>query len=372
MPVATYNAIYLGKVSQIMDPTEGNSVVEGRNLFNGQSYGSQADPLFTKIISMTANDLGGGLGLDTNNSVSNDTLTFDLGDGNGVRTTTYDAVQAYTNSTITYLDGSTVTVQAIIFQDTQGNLFLAPAFRTTHDAYQKYLSAPLRSIQLGTAAGNELNMGIGYVADNFVTCFTPGTMIDTPDGPRDIADLQAGDLITTVDHGVRPLKWIGRSLVAADQRPTLRPIRIAAGALGQDLPARDLVVSPQHRVLVRSSIARRMFGTDEILVAAKHLTSLPGIAVDHDATGVTYIHMLFDQHELVTANGAPTESLYLGPQAVAGVPEAARREILSLFPELANDEVVRPAPARQLIEGRRGRKLAERHSSNGKPVLELA
>lgn len=126
MPVATYNAIYLGKVSQIMDPTEGNSVVEGRNLFNGQSYGSQADPLFTKIISMTANDLGGGLGLDTNNSVSNDTLTFDLGDGNGVRTTTYDAVQAYTNSTITYLDGSTVTVQAIIFQDTRGICFWRP------------------------------------------------------------------------------------------------------------------------------------------------------------------------------------------------------------------------------------------------------
>lgn len=160
-------------------------------------------------------------------------------------------------------------------------------------------------------------------------------MIDTREGARPIEELRAGDQVLTVDRGAQALRWTGSRSLDLRGNEHLRPVRIAAGALGQGLPLADLVVSRQPRVLVRSAIARRMFGADEVLVAAKHLVSLPGIEVVEDAAQVTYIHLLFDRHELVTSNGAVSESLFTGPEALKGVSEAARAEILGLFPRLA-------------------------------------
>ena len=65
----------------------------------------------------------------------------------------------------------------------------------------------------------------------------------------------------------------------------------------------DLIVSPQHRMLVRSQIAQKMFGTPEVLVAAKQLCQLRGIDVVEDLVDVTYVHFLFDAHQIVLANG---------------------------------------------------------------------
>ncbi|WP_240643672.1 Hint domain-containing protein [Paracoccus siganidrum] len=203
-------------------------------------------------------------------------------------------------------------------------------------------------------------------------CFTTGTLIETQLGPRRIEQLTPGDMIRTRDNGMRWLAWIGATRLdrrLLDLQPNLRPIRIRAGALGCGLPAQDLTVSPQHRVLIRSKIAARMFGEPEILVAAKHLIGLPGIEATDPAEGVTYWHMLFDGHELVRSNGAWTESLFTGPQAMESVGEAARREIFALFPELASPEF-RPRGARRLLSGREGRKLAERHARNAHDLVE--
>src|SRR5690606_24870473 len=114
----------------------------------------------------------------------------------------------------------------------------------------------------------------------------------------------------------------------------LRPIRIRAGALGNGTPSSDLVLSPQHRVLVRSRIAQKMFGATEVLVAARQLLLLDGIDIATDLTEVEYFHMLFDRHEVVISNGALTESLYTGAQALQAVGKAARDEIFTLFPQL--------------------------------------
>ena len=202
-------------------------------------------------------------------------------------------------------------------------------------------------------------------------CFTTGTLIDTALGPRPVEDLRPGDLIRCRDRGWQPLRWIGAARLdpaRLDLQPALRPIRIRAGALGPGLPERDLTVSPQHRVLIRLVIAARMFGQAENLVAAKHLTALPGIDVLTPPDGITYWHMLFDAHEVVRSNGAWSESLFTGPQAMKSLGPAARLEILSLFPQLSQPGRT-PRGARPFLTGRQGRKLAERHSRNRRVLM---
>ena len=203
-------------------------------------------------------------------------------------------------------------------------------------------------------------------------CFARGTLIETPDGPRAVESLAVGDLVLTVDNGAKPILWIGSNRVSAqqlDRQPELRPIRIRQGALGEGQPTRDLIVSPQHRILVRSRIAQKMFGTDEVLVAAKQLCQIEGIDIAADLPEVEYFHFLFDQHEVVVSNGARTESLYVGPMALKGVGPAARDEILKLFPELRDGTTEAPG-ARPLVSGRMGRKLTIRHIQNERPLIE--
>ena len=207
--------------------------------------------------------------------------------------------------------------------------------------------------------------------DPVIDCFATGSLIDTPQGPRPVETLRAGDLVQTRDQGPQPLVWTGHTQVDAaqlDLLPNLRPIRIAAGALAPSLPARDLILSPQHRVLVRSAIVRRMFDESEILVAAKHLIGLPGIEVEKPSQGIGYHHILFDSHQVVRSEGAWTESLYLGPQALKGLGPAGRREVFALFPELA-DKDFRARGARRLLTGGEGRQLAYRHGKNRKYIL---
>ncbi|WP_188715839.1 Hint domain-containing protein [Paracoccus acridae] len=183
--------------------------------------------------------------------------------------------------------------------------------------------------------------------------------------------LGVGDLVVTRDAGLQPVRWVGRRLLGRDEleaAPHLSPLRIAAGALGKGVPEADLIVSPQHRVLVRSRIAQKMFGTDEVLVAAKQLLLVEGIDIADDLDEITYVHVLFDDHQVVWSNGAETESLHPGRQALDMIGQAAREEILALFPELREAGFVRPA-ARPMVSGRMGRKLAMRHAQNHKPLV---
>ncbi|WP_062763238.1 Hint domain-containing protein [Falsirhodobacter sp. alg1] len=206
-----------------------------------------------------------------------------------------------------------------------------------------------------------------------VVCFARGTMIETISGQVAIEDLEAGDLVRTMDRGFRPISWIGgRKMDSIDllQHPRLLPIRIVAGALGAGLPKADLVVSPQHRILVRSAIAERMFGEREVLVAANKLLTVDGIDIVEDATEVEYFHMLFDQHEIVFSNGAASESLFTGPEAMKAVSPEARQEILTLFPEIMEPEFT-SEPARFIPEkGKFMKKLAQRHHDNRKALFE--
>ncbi|MGV6811237.1 MAG: Hint domain-containing protein [Brevirhabdus sp.] len=169
-----------------------------------------------------------------------------------------------------------------------------------------------------------------------VICFTPNTMIATPRGEVRIQDLREGDKVITRDNGMQEIRWIGhKPLAAADleAQPHLKPILIKAGSLGENLPERDMMVSPQHRMLVANERTSLYFEEREVLVAAKHLLKADGIE-RAQVPSTTYIHMLFDQHEVVLANGAWTESFQPGDYSMGGLGQAQRNEIFALFPEL--------------------------------------
>ncbi|TBN40417.1 hypothetical protein EYE42_08450 [Paracoccus subflavus] len=203
-----------------------------------------------------------------------------------------------------------------------------------------------------------------------VVCFASDAMILTADGPVAAGQLAPGTMVVTRDAGIRPVRWIGSCrLGTADlaAAPHLRPIRIRQGALGRDVPSADLVVSPQHRLLVRSGIARTMFGTDEVLVAARQLLAVQGIEVADDLDSIVYVHFLLDSHQIVIANGAETESLYAGAEALRAVGADACQEIWALFPELRDNR--QPPSARHLVPGRQARELALRHCRDRQPLV---
>lgn len=207
--------------------------------------------------------------------------------------------------------------------------------------------------------------------DNIDTiCFGSDAMIDTDQGRVKAGNLKVGDLVRTQDASFQPVRWLAsRHFSGADlaQKPHLRPIRIRAGALGAGVPDADLLVSPQHRILVRSAIAQRMFGAKEVLVAACELLGLDGVEISADGAEVTYVHFLFDSHHIVYANGAEAESLFTGVEAMRIIGAKALREILEIFPECL--DVVQPVPARLLLRGSSGRRLVARHVQSEMPLL---
>ncbi len=194
--------------------------------------------------------------------------------------------------------------------------------------------------------------------EDVIPCFTPGTLIGTPRGSIRVEALRVGDLVLTRDGGAQPLRWIGTrwlSAAALAAQPTLVPVRIAAGALGAGLPERDLLVSPQHRVLVSGPRTELCFGDDEVLVAAIHLVGLPGITRAGGA-GVQYLHLMFDRHEIIRSDGAWTESFQPGCRTLGGMDKAQRAEIAALFPDLEHHGA-RFAAARRSLKAHEARVL---------------
>lgn len=205
-------------------------------------------------------------------------------------------------------------------------------------------------------------------------CFAGGTFLATPNGSIAIEDLQVGDLVTTVDHGDQPIIWVYSHHWTARQvgdAPNLAAVHIPAGALGINLPSRDLRVSQQHRILIRGAIAERMFGHSEVLIPAKALLAFPGVVLDFAPDGVTYYHIMFDQHQVVLANGTPSESLYLGAQALDAIPDDALQDICAVL-DLTLADLIRAAgkgePARTFVKGKRASRLIARHVKNNRAI----
>jgi len=141
-------------------------------------------------------------------------------------------------------------------------------------------------------------------------CFTPGTMLDTPDGPRAVEDIRPGDRLSTRDHGAEEVLWTGRRQLSGARllaMPHLRPVRIRAGTFGASA---DLLVSPEHRLLLGGPGARALFNEPEVLVEARDLRDDRSVRTETVPRDMTYIHLLTARHEVVRANGIETETFH--------------------------------------------------------------
>ncbi|MGN0932045.1 Hint domain-containing protein [Falsigemmobacter intermedius] len=186
------------------------------------------------------------------------------------------------------------------------------------------------------AEGNETGRSHFFDIEKIIPCFTPGTLIATPKGPVPVQDLQVGDRVMTRDNGIQEIRWTGaRHLSAAElaMASHLQPVMIRRGALGNGLPERDMMVSPNHRVLVANDRTALYFDEHEVLVAAKHLVGIEGIT-PIISSGTSYLHFMCDRHEVVLSDGAWTETFQPGDQTLQGMGNAQRNEIFEIFPEL--------------------------------------
>lgn len=164
--------------------------------------------------------------------------------------------------------------------------------------------------------------------DSGMACFVAGSCLDTPTGPRRVEDIEPGDVVLTRDNGAQPVRWIGSTTTQATGRHA--PICITRGTLGA---TQDVYVSPQHRLLVSDWRASLLFGEDEVLVAAKSLVNGDTI-YSAPRPFVQYVHLMFDQHEIVDSAGLASESFFPGSEGLNNIGNAAAEELFELFPEL--------------------------------------
>jgi len=189
-----------------------------------------------------------------------------------------------------------------------------------------------------TGVTNSTQVAVGDLGP---VCFTAGTLIDTANGTCLIENLKVGDMIPTRDHGLQPILWIGKQLVNGAEK--FAPVRFSKGAIGN---SQELLVSPNHRVLISDWRAEMFFGEDEVLVEAKHLINNDSIRFEKCET-VEYYHLLFADHEIIKASGVPSESYFPG-HAINRDEKNVREEVLEIFPDIAKQnnqdwKLARPA-----------------------------
>ncbi|MGR3661030.1 MAG: Hint domain-containing protein [Paracoccaceae bacterium] len=310
------------------------------------------DPYAPPTVGTTLNFVNYDI-VDNNNNNLINRFNNDRINGSDIR-------QAYPGDTITVdlPGGGTVTIIGTTFYLRNGQVVFTPSDGSVLENGSILVSTTYVTTQGSLATG-----------DLAPPCFTPGTLILTVSGQRLVEDLRVGDLLITADRGAVPLCFVRtRSLPKEhfQQKPDHGPVEIKANALGDGYPSSDLTVSPQHRMLIRSAIAKRMFGEDEILVPACQLVGLPGIRQKLVGEDVTYIHLLLDHHAVIYAEDTPTETMFLGQQTQLMLSGRELDEIQSVLPSKMMQHM---PPARLFVRGRRLRKLLERHKSNAKPLV---
>lgn len=313
------------------------------------TYGSAGAPISAQQFNafVTDGDDDGLIREDGEGGSGIDTLTVE--NGGSFFNFELDSTIGYMG-TVTYTDGTSEPAALGVIQDNAGNVWLLPVSNASDFNTKQIESVTLSSVALdnGTAFSPASSSEQGFV------CFAPQTRILTPDGPRAIETLQPGDLIETMDHGPQPLMWrVERTLDFEKGAPIAqKPIEIKPGALGAGLPKRSLLVSPQHRILLTHD-------RQDVLAPAKALLSFAGIRRCEGKRRVTYHALLFEEHQVIFAEGAAVESLYPGPQAMIVLSPLQRLQVLAMVPRLLNDPQAGYGPyARSVVKPKEVRSFA--------------
>ena len=203
--------------------------------------------------------------------------------------------------------------------------------------------------------------------DGRVVCFASGTLIATPTGVCPVEALRSGDVVQTRDSGAQSILWVGGGSVLATGDSL--PVRIAAGTLGA---VTDLQVSGQHLILFRNAAAELLFGTKEVLIAAKDLVGLPGISRDVVPRIMGYYHILMDHHHLLIADGVVSESLHPGKMALATLPKRALADLRATVPDATLALLGRQPAARRVLKPHEARvMIAMLHDGDATSRIEV-
>ncbi len=249
--------------------------------------------------------------------------------------------------TVTEMDGTAITSGQIYLEQ---SYTLTAAGETTITLYRVEIAGTV----VGYVATSPLVEGVTYATTTSnvtpgnapdtsqpggiidVPCFVAGTMIETPQGLVAVETLKAGDLVVTAEGVARPIRWAGSKLIAPKlcKDRNLSPIRIPKDAFGPDLPRRDLLVSPNHRVVLNGAEVQLLTGEEQVFVAAKFLVGFAGITRADSLNLVPYVHLLLDEHAVLISEGVATESLHPGDMALRALAPDAVEEVLYLFPDL--------------------------------------
>ncbi len=327
-------SIPIGSNDDVIQAGAGNDIVDGQ-LGDDELYGEAGDDTLTGGAGSDL--LDGGTGDDTLNVGSGDTA---LG-GDGDDAFIIDD---------TALGGGTITITGGEGDETNGDSLdfngqLAPGsivFSNTDD-------------NAGGLSGTATLLDgtvVNFSEIENIICFAKGTLIETLLGPCPIEDIQVGDQVICQDRGPVAVRWHGSRTVPAKGK--LAPIRFAEGALGNSRP---LLVSPQHRMLVGDHRAQLYFGESEILVPAKALINGRDVVVA-EAEEITYHHLLFDWHAILTAEGAAAESYHPGAYSLEGLHDKSREELFEVFPALRADPSIYGSMARMTVGVKAGSILA--------------
>jgi len=280
------------------------------------------------------------------------------GDGSSPSTANNDQVldQPVTVNGTTYPAGSQVELEFAFVTTTGETFWIIRIDGDNVGISGPILPTPGSSYTVDTNDGTSDGQSIPI---DQVPCFTAQSQILTPNGWTQISDLSPGDRIVTADNGAQEIRWIGAERLAGVNLPNhLKPVLIPKDAFGEGRPFQDIVVSPQHRFLIKRWDCQMLFGESEAFVAAKWLRSSRIL----NPLVVEYWHVMLDQHEVIFANGLETESFFPGLGGLKSLDSRSQDEVLQLFPRLKSDTCSYGSTSRFCLNAREYEILADRRA----------
>lgn len=179
-----------------------------------------------------------------------------------------------------------------------------------------------------------------------MVCFAAGTLVRTELGDVPVEQIDIGARVLTKDNGPQEVVWSASRKVTGARlhaMPHLAPVRILTDET-------EVIVSPDHRMLLDGPAAQTLFGTDEVLVAASDLVGQAGVSQLAGMREVTYHHILLPAHQIIFANGTEAESFHPADGALTMLSHEARRGLRSIWPEIVDDPALYGDFARRCLD----------------------